>query len=224
MTGPRSRAIWWARSRSIVDSKEVPRIREASYRTFAESGAAPCARQARAADVARVVTPGVSDRRPPGCKDVLRASGSQPSPSGRRHPTEAAGLDEIVTRWLCRWAELRDGHRRRGHVVRVTQDRPAANGCVELSARASGRIGESDPDYEDDVELFMVHCSETADYAIPIDEATRHGTLRSTHRTAGQGRSVGAGLRVAGVAQLVEHALVISGPGVRVPSPALGSA
>src|SRR5215207_1934227 len=40
MTGPRSRAIWWARSSSI-STEAIPRIGMRSYRTFAEAGGSP---------------------------------------------------------------------------------------------------------------------------------------------------------------------------------------
>jgi hypothetical protein len=47
-------------------------------------------------------------------------------------------------------------------------------------------------DYEDDVELFMVHCVETgALYAIPIEEVTRtQGTLRVDPAANGQAKRV----------------------------------
>ena len=163
-----------------------------------------------------------------------------PTPSG--HPvdvglrTEGAILGELVRRGYSVLLPVRARtsattwcSTSRARFLRVQcKTGRLRNGCVDVQRpAASGRIhGEAlVRDYKDEVELFMVHCPETGGiYAVPIDEATRsHGTLRIDPTANGQdkARSVGAGLRAAGVAQLVEHA--ICNHGARGSSPLSGS-
>jgi hypothetical protein len=67
------------------------------------------------------------------------------------------------------------------------------NGCIEFKAH-SVRVNTRRTfirDYNGEVELFMVHCPETGGiYAIPVDEARTHGTLRIDPTANGQSKRV----------------------------------
>jgi hypothetical protein len=130
-----------------------------------------------------------------------------PVPTPSRHPvdvgtrTEATILSELVRRGYQ--VLLPFGQNQRydlvldieGSFMRVQcKTGRLRNGCVIFSTKSvrSNSRRAVVRDYAGDVELFMVHCSETDGiYAIPIDEATRtEGTLRIDPTSNGQDKRV----------------------------------
>jgi hypothetical protein len=130
-----------------------------------------------------------------------------PAPTPSRHPvdvgtrTEATILSELLRRGYQVLLPFGQNQRydlvldAEGSFLRVQcKTGRLRNGCIEFSAR-SVRVntkGTVIRDYKDQVELFMVHCSETDGiYAIPVDEATRsHCTLRIDPTVNGQDKGV----------------------------------